>query len=52
MKKIPTFEEYKAALLDAPSQRIRERLLEEADTCGFTAWQMAELCMIRAEPWA
>ena len=52
MKKIPTFEEYKAALLDAPSQRIQERLLEEADTCGFTALQMAELSMAGDDPWA
>lgn len=47
-----TFDEYKDALENAPSQRVREALLAEADTRGFTAWQMAELCMIRAEPWA
>ncbi len=52
MNQAKTFDEYKAALENMPSQHIREELLAEADTCGFTAWQMAELCMIRAEPWA
>lgn len=52
MNQAKTFDEYKAALENMPSQHVREELLAEADTCGFTAWQMAELCMIRAEPWA
>lgn len=47
-----TFEDYKEALWDTPNQHAREKLLAEADTRGFTAWQMAELCMVREEPWA
>lgn len=52
MKTAPSFEEYKAALANTPSQRVREALLAEAAACGFTAWQMAELCGIRDDPWA
>ncbi len=52
MKSPKTFEDYKSVLSETPSQRIREKLLSEADECGFTAWQMAELAGIRAESWA
>lgn len=52
MKDLETFEDYKAALWDTPNQRAREKLLAEADARGFPAWQMAELSMVREEPWA
>lgn len=52
MKNPKTFEDYKLILSDTPSQRIREKLLAEADERGFTAWQMAELAGVRAENWA
>lgn len=44
-----TIEEYKRALLDAPSEYIREKLLAEADKDGLTAWQLAELASMAAE---
>lgn len=47
-----TFEDYKTALQNQPSPLIREKLLAEADDCGFTAWQMAELAGVRTELWA
>lgn len=48
-----SFEDYKAALQDTPSERIREELLAEADRGGrFSPWQMAELSMVREELWA
>ncbi len=50
--KNPTFEDYKNAISNAPSERIREKLLAEADERGFTAWQLAELAGVRAELWA
>ena len=47
-----TFEDYKTALLDQPSIFIREKLLAQAEADGFTAWELAELAEVRAEPWA
>ena len=41
MKAFASFEEYKTALANTPSQRVREELLAEADACSFSAWQMA-----------
>ena len=52
MKKQFTFEDYREAILANPSPYAREALRAEAAACGFTAWQMAELCMAREEPWA
>ena len=52
MKAFASFEEYKTALANTPSQRVREELLAEADACGFSAWQMVELCAVRDDPWA
>ena len=52
MKAFASFEEYKTAIANTPSQRVREELLAEADACGFSAWQMAELCAVRDDPWA
>ena len=34
------------------AKRYREELLAEADACSFSAWQMAELCAVRDDPWA
>lgn len=31
---------------------LAEKLLEQADKDGFSAWQLAELVGIRAELWA
>ena len=47
-----TFEDYKRALMDQPSAFIREKLLAQAESDGFTAWELAELAGVRAEPWA
>lgn len=47
-----SFEDYKEAILANPSPYAREALRAEAAAHGFTAWQMAELCMAREELWA
>ena len=38
-----TFEEYKSVLANTRSERIRERLLAQAEADGFDAWELAEL---------
>lgn len=52
MKNLKTLEDYKAALLEEPSLRLRERLLGEADESGFTAGELAELAQAAALAWA
>lgn len=47
-----SMEDYKQAIINAPSDIIAEKFMAEADAAGFSAWQMAELCMAREEPWA
>lgn len=47
-----TFEDYKTALANQPSQHMQEKLLAEAEANGFSYWQMAELIGVRAELWA
>lgn len=47
-----TLEDYKAALLEQPSPRLRERLLGEADESGLTAGELAELAQTAALAWA
>lgn len=44
-----TFEDYKQAMEHA-GPRLREKLLAQADADGFTAWELAELAGVRAEP--
>lgn len=46
-----TFEDYKEALEHA-GPCLREKLLAQADADGLSAWELAELAKIRAEPWA
>lgn len=47
---VKTLEDYKQALMDQPSVLIREKLLAQAEADGFTAWELAELAAIWAEP--
>lgn len=47
-----TFEDYKTALQNQPSPRIREKLLTEADDCGLTAGELAALAQAAALAWA
>lgn len=46
-----SLEEYRQALMQA-GPYLREKLLAQADADGFTAWELAELAGVRAEPWA
>lgn len=46
-----TLEDYKGALENA-GPRLAELLLAEAESDGFTAWQIAELAGVRGELWA
>lgn len=46
-----TFEDYKQAMENA-GPVLAEKLLAQADKDGFSAWQLAELVGVRAEPWA
>ena len=45
-------EDYKQAIINAPSDIIAEKFMAEADAAGFTAWQLAELAGARHERWA
>lgn len=45
-------EDYKQAIINAPSDIIAEKFMAEADAEGFTAWQLAELAGARQERWA
>lgn len=42
-------EDYKQAIINAPSDIIAEKFMAEADAEGFTAWQLAELAGARQE---
>ena len=46
-----SMEDYKQAVINAPSDIIAEKFLAEADAAGFTAWQLAELAGARRELW-
>lgn len=47
-----TFEEYKRAVAEQPSDRLAEELIVAAKADGYDAWQIAELAGIRTELWA
>ena len=38
-----SMEDYKQAVINAPSDAIAEKFLAEADAAGFSAWQLAGL---------
>ncbi len=42
-----SMEDYKQAVINAPSDAIAEKFLAEADAAGFSAWQLAELVWAR-----
>lgn len=44
-----TFEDYKKAVANAPSDLLADKLIAQADRDGFNAWQLAELVEARAE---
>lgn len=45
-------EDYKQAVINAPSDIIAEKFMAEADAAGFSAWQLAEMSGARHELWA
>ena len=47
-----SMEDYKQAIINAPSDIIAEKFMAEADAVSFTAWQLAELAGVRRELWA
>lgn len=47
-----TFEEYKRAVAEQPSDRLADDLIAEAKEDGYDAWALAELAEVRAELWA
>ena len=47
-----TLEDYKQALMDQPSPRLREKLLGQAEADGYDAWALAEMVGVCAELWA
>lgn len=47
-----SMEDYKQAVINAPSDIIAEKFMAEADAAGFSAWQLAEMAGARHELWA
>lgn len=47
-----SMEDYKQAIINAPSDIIAEKFMVEADAAGFSAWQLAELAGVRRKLWA
>lgn len=47
-----TFEEYKKAVAEQPSDRLADDLIAQAKADGYDAWALAELAGLRTELWA
>lgn len=52
MKALKTFEDYKTAVANAPSEVMADKFIAQADRDGYDPWALAELIGVRAELWA